>query len=198
MFAKLLREDGKLDIALILIAIADDERVALALLRDHDMELWLGAGLKTEVELAAVRSDLIDHGLHLVHLDRIDHIALAFEVILFLGFLIARRHLLDTVIENVGEAQEHRRRDITQRKVVHQFAQVDLDIVLHGRHVDMSLLIDAKVRGTPSLDVVELLRVFYSPLFHYIPNSLRIASTVIFIFSRLSMRVTSMTCLALL
>ena len=79
--AHLLCEEGELDVALVFVSVADYERVALTLHGDDGMELRLGTGLKTEVELAAMADDLFHHGLHLVHLDRIYHEALSLVVV---------------------------------------------------------------------------------------------------------------------
>jgi hypothetical protein len=68
---------SELDVALIFVTVADDERVALALNGDHGMQFRLGAGFKTEVELAAMADNLFHYRLHLVHLDRIDDKVLA-------------------------------------------------------------------------------------------------------------------------
>ena len=69
------------------------------------MQLRLGTGFQSEVELPSVRDDLLYHRLHLIYLDGIDHIVLAFVVILLRGLLEAAPRLLDTVVEDVGESQ---------------------------------------------------------------------------------------------
>ncbi len=164
--AHLLREQRQLDVRLVFIAVADDERVALALHGDDGVQLGLRAGLESEVELASVRDDFLDHGLRLVHLHGIDDEILALIVVFLARFFEAARRLFDTAVENVGKAQQHGRRDIAQRQFVDDFAQVDLRLVLAGCHIDVSRLIDTEIRDSPTVQVVEFLRVFNRPFFH--------------------------------
>ena len=51
-------------------------------------------------------------------------------------------------------------------QMVHDFLQVNSDTILLGFYVDMAFVVDSKKVYTPSLDVVELLRVFNSPFLH--------------------------------
>ena len=48
--------------------------------------------------------DLLDHRLHLVDFDGVDHIVLGLVVILLGSLLKAAPRLLDTVIEDIGES----------------------------------------------------------------------------------------------
>ena len=146
------------------------------------MEFGLRTSLQSEVELPSVRDDLFDHGLHLVHLDGIDHIVLTFIIIFLGGFLETAPRLLDPVVKNIGETEQHGRRDITQRQLVHHLTQVDLRIVLAWGDIDITLLVDAEIRGAPTVDVVELLRVIDGPFLHK-SNSSFIFATLVFIFS---------------
>ena len=164
--AHLLCEQRQLNVALVFVSVADDERVALALYGYHGVELGLRAGLQSEVELASVGDNLLHHGLHLVHLDGIDYEVLALVVVLLGGLHEALRGLLDAVVENVGEAQQHRRGDVAQRKLVHDLAQVNLGCVLAGGNKHVSLFVDAEVGGAPAIDVVEFSRVFSCPFLH--------------------------------
>ena len=87
--AHLLGQQGQFDVAGVLVAVADDKRVALALHGDDGVELGLRPCLKSEVELASVADDLLHHGLHLVHLDGIDDEVLAFVAVFLPGLLKA-------------------------------------------------------------------------------------------------------------
>ena len=69
------------------------------------MQLRLGTSFQSEVELPSMRDDLLYHWLHLIHLDGIDHIVLAFVVVLFRGLFEAAPRLLDTVVEDIRESQ---------------------------------------------------------------------------------------------
>ena len=156
LLAHLLCQQGQFDIALILVAVTYDDRVALALYGDDGVQLRLGTGLYAQVELTSVRDNLLDHGLHLVHLDGIDHVVLTL-VVVFLGRLLeAAPGLLDTVVQDIGETQQHRGCHVAQRQFVHHLAQVNLRLVLAGRHIDITLVVDTKVTRAPSVDVVQL------------------------------------------
>ena len=126
LLAHLLCQQCQLDVALVLVAVAHDDRVALALHGNDGVQLGLRAGLYAEVELPSVRDDFLHHGLHLVHLDGIYHVVLAFVVVFLGGFLEAAPRLLDAVVENVGEAKQHGSGDVAKLQLVHHLAQVDL------------------------------------------------------------------------
>ena len=165
--AHLLRQQSQFDVALILVTVADDERVALALYGDDCVQLGLRPGLQSQIELASVGDDFLHHRLHLIHLNRIDDEVLGLESVLLSCLLEAGRSLLDTVVKNVGETEQHRRRDITQGELVHDIAQVYLRVVLTGRDIHVTLAVYAEVRCAPSRDVVQFLRIFNRPLFHF-------------------------------
>ena len=129
-----------------------------------------------------MRDNLLDDGLHLVHLDGIDHIVLTFVVVFLRGFLETAPCLLDPVVKDIGETEQHGRRDITQRQFVHHLTQIDLRTVFAGCDIDVALLVDAEIGGAPTVDVVELLRVIDGPFLHK-PNSSFIFSTLILILS---------------
>ena len=167
--AHLLSEESEFDIALVLISIADNERVALALHSNNRMEFGFGSRLKTEVKLSSMTDNLLDHRLHLIGLNRIYYKVFSL-VFIFLGSLFeAAASFLDTIVENVRESQKHRCSDVTKRQFVHHFTDVDLGVVLTRCDIDITFFINTKIGGAPTIDVVELFRVFYSPLFHSCP-----------------------------
>ena len=166
LLSHLLCQQGQFDVALVLVAVADNDRVALALHGNHGMELGLGTGFQSQVELASVRDNLLYHRLHLVHLDGIYHIVLALVVVLLRGFLEAAPRLLDAVVEDVGESQQDRRLYIAQRQFVHHFPEVDLHLVLAGGHKHVSFIIDSEIGSTPAIDVVQFLGILNRPFLH--------------------------------
>ena len=101
--------------------------------------------------------NLLNHGLHLVHLNGIDDKVLGFEVVFCLCFLETTKRFLYPVVENIRETEQYRCRNITQGKLVHDVAQVDLSVVFTRRYIDITILIDAKIRGSPTINVVEFL-----------------------------------------
>ena len=130
------------------------------------MKLGLGTGFKTQVELPAVRDNLFNNRLHLVHLDGIDHVILAFVVVFLSSLFETTPCLFDTVVKNVGETEQYRWCDIADSKLIHHFAQVDLRTVLARGNVDITFLVDAEIGSAPSVDVIELLRIFNRPFLH--------------------------------
>ena len=110
--------------------------------------------------------DLLDHRLHLVHLDGVDHVVLSLVVVLVGCLLEAAPRLFDSVVEDVGEAQQHGSRDIAQRQFVHHLAQVNLRVVLAGCDVDVAFLVNTEVACAPAVDVVELTGIFNGPFLH--------------------------------
>ena len=166
--AHLLCKQSQLDIALVLVAVADDERVALTLNGDDGMELGLGTGLKTKVKLATMGDDLLYYGLHLIHLDGIDDKVFSLVMILLGSLLKTAAGLLNTIIEYIGEAKEHGWSDISQGQLVHHLSEIYLSLILAWGDIHVTVLIYSKVRGAPSADVIELLRIFDSPFLHFI------------------------------
>jgi len=132
------------------------------------VKLWFGTGFKPQIELTSMGDNLVHDGLHLVDLDGIDDIAFSLEVIFLLRLLIALSHLLDAIVEDVGETQQHRWGHIAQGKLIHHIAQIDLRIILTRCDIDITLIVDTEVRSTPSIDIVQLFGVFYGPFFHLI------------------------------
>ena len=165
--AHLLGQQGQLDVAVVLVAIAHDEGVALALHGDDGMELGLGAGLQSQVELAAVADDFLHHRLHLVHFDGVDDEVLPLVAVFLLGLLEAAGRLLDAVVQDVGKPQQDGGGDVAQCEFVHHVAQVYLRVVLTRSDKHIPLLIDTKIRGAPAVDVVELLRILDGPFLHF-------------------------------
>ncbi len=71
------------------------------------MEFRLRASLQSEVELLAVRDNLLNDRLHLVHLNRIDDKVFSLVSILFLCLLKTAGCLLDAVVEDVWETEQY-------------------------------------------------------------------------------------------
>ena len=111
--------------------------------------------------------NLLNDGSHLVDLDGEDDEVLALVLVLLRRLAEALVCLLDSVVEDVGEAKQDRSRHMTRRQLVHNFLEVHLHAVLLGRDIDVSFLVDAEVIDSPAFDVVELLRVLNTPLLHF-------------------------------
>src|SRR5581483_10050269 len=109
--AELGGEERRLDVFLVLVAVADDERV-LIIEHGHDgEELRLGAGLEAVVVLPARLDDLLDDRPVLVDLDRVDALVGALEAVVVDRAAEALVEQLDARAEDVVETQEERRGD---------------------------------------------------------------------------------------
>ena len=164
--AHLLCQQGQFDVALVFVAVADDERVALALHGDDRMQFGLASCLQSEVELAAVADDFFHHRLHLVHLDGIDDKVFTLKSVGIRCLFETTPCLFDTVVEDVRKSQQHGRCDVAQCQFVDHVMQVDLCVVFAWGDIHVTLRVDAEVGCSPSPHVVKLLRVFNSPFFH--------------------------------
>ena len=98
--------------------------------------------------------ELLDHGVHLVYLDRIHDVALRLVLILLGGTLETLRDLGYAVVQYVGEAQQYRQRHVVQLQVVHQRAEVNLGTSLLGAYHNIALAVDREVVLTPAIYVV--------------------------------------------
>ena len=164
--AHLLCQQSQFDEVLVLVAVADDEAVAVHVGGQHGMQFGLGAGFQSQVIAFAVADDFLHDGAHLVHLDGEDDEVLGLVVVLLGSLAEALVGLLDAVVEDVGEAQQYGSRDVARGQLVHDLLEVYLHAVLLGGDIDVAFLVDAKVVDSPALDVIELFRVFDSPFFH--------------------------------
>ena len=106
--AQLLRQQRRLDVGLVLVAVAEDQRLGVLVQRQRDQQLRLGAGLDAQVEGAAVLDQLLDHVALLVDLDRVDAAVAALVVVLGDGLLEGAGELLDAGAQDVGEADQER------------------------------------------------------------------------------------------
>ena len=164
--AELRGEDHGLDVAVVLEAVADDHPLRLALgHRHHGEQLGLRPDLEAEAELAAVAVDFLDHEPLLVHLDR-EHRGVAVAVVV-LGDRRRERVVqpLQPMVQDVGEAHDHRRREVARLEPADDLVQVDLVVGrLVGAHHHVARGVDAEVAVAPGVDAVELERVLDLPV----------------------------------
>ena len=119
------------------------------------MQLWFRACLQTQVVLLSVTDDLLHHGAHLIHFNRIDDKVLSLVVVLFCCLAEARGDFLNAAVQNVWETYEHRCCDIAKLQLIYQLLQVHLSPVFARGYHHMTFVIDTKVRSPPTTDVVE-------------------------------------------
>ena len=163
--AELGREDHRLDVAVVLEAVADDHALRRVLGQRHDREqLGLGARLEAEAELLAVAVDLFDDQALLVHLDR-EHRAVAVLVVV-LGDRLRERlvQARQAVTQDVREAHDDRRRQIARLQALDDFEQIDLALGRAVRaHDDVPGVVDAEVALAPGGDLIQIERVLDVP-----------------------------------
>jgi hypothetical protein len=123
--AHLLGQQRQLDEVLVLVAVAHDQGFGVVLDGQHGVEFGLGSRLEADVELLAVLHDLFQHRALLVDLDGVHVEVLGLEAVFLGGLLEAVEDLLDAVVEDVGESQQHRRREVAQFQVLHDLDEVD-------------------------------------------------------------------------
>ncbi len=155
--AELPRQHRALDVLVVLEAVADDGALALAARQGERREqLGLAAHLEAEAEAGAVAVDLVDDVALLVDLDGKDGVVAAAVAVLADGVLEGLVDLLQAVLEQVGEAQQQRRREAAGVQAVHDLEQVGLRArVLARAHGDVPALVDAEVALAPVVDAVE-------------------------------------------
>ena len=125
--AELGRERHRLDVAVVLEAVADDQPLGGVLGHRHDREqLGLRAHLEAEAELLAVAVDLFDHQALLVHLDR-EHRGVAVLVVVLgdrLGEGVVQA--AQAVREDVREAHHDRRGQVARLQALDHLVEIDL------------------------------------------------------------------------
>ncbi len=154
-----------LDVLLVLVAVADDERVLVVEHRHDREQLRLRAGLEAVVVGAAELDDLLDHVAVLVDLDRVDALVLPLVAVLGDGAPEGLVELDDAALEHVREADEQRQPDPAARDLVDQLLEVDLGAVGTGRvGLGVAGVVDREVVVAPVLDPVDLGGVGDRPL----------------------------------
>ena len=158
-------QDHRLDVAVVLEAVADDEPLGLALgERHHGEQFGLGAHLEAEAELAAVAVDFLDHQPLLVHLDR-EHRAVA-ALVFVLGDRGGERvaQPRQPVAQDVREAHDDGRGQVARGQAGDDLVQVDLATLRPvGTHDGVPCGIDAEVAVAPGIDAVQVERVLDAP-----------------------------------
>ena len=169
--AHLLRQQRQLDEVLVLVTVADDEAVAVHVGGEDGMQLRLRARFQSQVVALAVADDFLYDGPHLVDLDGEDDEVLALVLVLLRRLAEALVGLLDSVVEDVGEAEQDGSRNMARRQLVHDLLEVHLHAVLLGCDIDVPFLVDAEVvySLSPLREVKGL----------YIPSSFRMSWTLI-------------------
>src|SRR6185437_6538684 len=161
------RARHRLDVAVVLEAVAHDQAVGGVLGHGHDrQQLGLGADLEPEAELASVAVDLLDHEALLVHLDG-EHGRIAILVVVLGDRLGERRmHVAQAVRQDVRETHHDGCRKVARLQPLHDLEEVDVAPgpgLGVGAHHDMAGGVDREVALAPRVDMVKLERVLDPP-----------------------------------
>ncbi len=162
---QLRRHERGLDVLLVLVAVADDQRFFVVEHAHDRQQLRLRPGLEPVVVRPAELDDLLDDVAVLVDLDRVDALVLALVAVLGDGAAEGFVQLDDAALEDVGEADQQRQADAAPRHLVDELLEVDLAVLdAAGVGLDVPRVVDGEVVVTPRLDAIGLRRIGDRPL----------------------------------
>ena len=154
-FAELAAEEGVLNEARVLVAVADHEALGVRVHGERGEELGLAPGLDAEVPGLAGVDDLLHDFAELVHLDRKNP-----TVGRGVAGLGDRRgegcvDRLHAVAQEVVEAHDERKCQLAAPRLGDDIHEIDRLAVALGINADMAAFVDAEVAAAPAVDVVE-------------------------------------------
>ncbi len=156
--AELLAHQCQAHVLAILVPVADDQRGAVPGEGQHGEQLRLAAGLQADAAAATLLGgeDLLDHPALLVDLDRVDGGVAAAEGLLLHGGIEGGAQLLDPVVEDVGEAHQHRQAQAGALELGDQLVQRQgraLGLAAQGAHQGMPRVVHVVVAAAPLVDI---------------------------------------------
>ena len=138
--------------------------VSLSAMRHDGQQFRLRPGLEAELVRAAEVEHFLDDLSLLIDLDRIDAAVAALVLVLADGALKRRVDVGEPLLDDVGEADEHRQADAAELQPVDEFLEVDrLADVLGRMHLDVAGRVDREVAVAPARHFVELAGVVHAP-----------------------------------
>ncbi len=105
----LLGQQCQLDIALVLVSVADYQGIGVGVGGQDGVQFGLGSGFEADIEFGAVAHNFLHDLAHLIYLDGVYHIILCRVSVAGGCFAEAVRNFLDTVVQNVRKAQQYGR-----------------------------------------------------------------------------------------
>jgi hypothetical protein len=161
--ADLQAEHRRFDELGVLEAVADDRRVVVR--ERHDGEqLRLRPGLEPEPIGLAEVEHLFDDLALLIDLDRVDAAVAALVLVLGDGALKRGVDIAETMLEDVGEADEHGETDAAKLQPIDELLEVDcLRDVTCRVHLDVARGIDREVAIRPAGHFIGFARVVHAP-----------------------------------
>ena len=159
----LVREHRRLDELGVLEAVADD-RCRVVRERDDGQELRLRAGLEAEVVWLAELVDFLDDLSLLIDLDRVDAAVAALVLMLCDGAGERGVDVAEAVLEDVGEANQHREADASELESIDQFLQVDRSCrILCRVHLHVTGVVHRDIAIAPARHFIQLARLVHAP-----------------------------------
>jgi hypothetical protein len=131
------------------------------------MQLRFRSRFKTDIEFLTVTDNLLDHRAHLVNLYRVNYEILTFVTILLGGKFETVGYFFDTVVENIGETEQHRRGYILHLQFVKNRTQINRGHPLLRGYCNVTLVINRKILASPAVYVIQLGAILYSPSSHF-------------------------------
>ncbi len=157
-------QDRRLDVALVLVAVADQQGLGIVDQGEGDQQFRLAAGLQAEMPLAAALHQLFHHMALLVALHRKHALVAAAVAVLGDGPLKGGMEPLQPVFENVVEADQQRQGEIAPLKALHQLHQIQAATPLPPRlHHHVPAGAHGEIGLTPAVEAVEPAAVGHAP-----------------------------------
>ena len=154
-FAELAAEEGVLNEARVLVAVADDKALGVRVHGESGEKLGLAAGLDAEVPGLAGVEDFFHDFAELVHLDG-KH-ATVWRAVAGLGDRRGEGGVdrLHAVAQEVVETHDERKCQLAASRLGDDIHEIDRLAVALGINADMTGLVDAEVVTAPAVDIVE-------------------------------------------
>ena len=133
VLSEALRDEGRLEVGQVLVAIADDEAVFVLHRGEGDEKLRFAAGFESETPRPARVDDLLHEVALLVHLHGEDPAVGALVVVLLDGLPKALVDEADPVLEDPREANEQGQVQAARGEAGGQVVQVDAPVHVRVR-----------------------------------------------------------------
>ncbi len=163
LLAEAAAHQGELDVFFVLVAVADQEGLAVLEQGKGDDELGLRAGFEAEIIFFAGVEDLLDHFAELVDLDREDAAVAAIVVFFLDGVTEGFVDLRHAIAEQVLDADRERGLQAGGFDFLDDVRDADLAVVTFRVHAEVTLRVHGEVVTSPSFEAVVFFGVFGSP-----------------------------------
>ena len=164
--SKTSRQDRCLDVEPILVAVADQQRLGVVQQRESDQQFRFASCFQTEVPALAAAHQLLHHVALLVALHREDALVPAGVAVLRDGAFKGGVEPLQTVFEDVVEANQQRQRQVAAFQLRHQIHQIQAAAAIPlGLNADVAAPIDGEIRIAPAVEAVQRSTVLNRPVF---------------------------------